>query len=170
MKPYNEQNRCKKCGGSAKTNYEKKKNLLIRTCSRCGNEWEEAPLDKTLAESRVGTLARLLKEEKIEKVAPKEKEPRTKEVLYMSWSESERGWGQRPDGYSFHLTEGDRVSFVEEYWKGMPEGPAPDEYSRPDDNPRRIKVTEKVYKKIKRSKFGLRTDTKPEAFAGGECD
>jgi hypothetical protein len=56
-------------------------------------------------------------------------------VVVQKWEESERGWGTRPDGYSVHLTESDRIAFIAEYWARMPSGPAPDEYERPDGTP-----------------------------------
>lgn len=61
----------------------------------------------------------------------------TKTIIVQNWIESERGWGQRPDGYSIHLTNVDRAQFIQDYWAGMPDGPAqgagppPDEYSAP---------------------------------------
>jgi hypothetical protein len=42
------------------------------------------------------------------------KSPENKnEVVYQSWLESERGWGVRPDGYSLHLSLGDRKRFID---------------------------------------------------------
>ncbi len=76
-------------------------------------------------------------------------------VLRQDWLESERGWGQRPDGYSLHLTESDRQRYVTEYWGRMPDE-VPDEYSRPDGSPVRIDVDELLYAQVKASKNGLR--------------
>jgi len=55
-------------------------------------------------------------------------------VICQKWEESERGWGQRPDGYSLHLTEEDRVAYIKAYWEVMPSD-VPDEYSRPCGDP-----------------------------------
>lgn len=55
-------------------------------------------------------------------------------VVVQKWEESERGWGCRPDGYSLHLTEEDRKSFIAGYWAMMPKA-VPDEYSRPNGTP-----------------------------------
>jgi hypothetical protein len=56
-------------------------------------------------------------------------------ILVTEWLETERGWGQRPDGYSLHLTLRDMKKYIQEYWDSMPDrgpgGEAPDEYSRP---------------------------------------
>jgi hypothetical protein len=37
-------------------------------------------------------------------------------VVMQRWYESERGWGQRPDGCSLHLTEQDRAAYCKKYW------------------------------------------------------
>lgn len=51
-------------------------------------------------------------------------------AIVQKWEESEHGWGVRPDGYSLHLTDADRLAYIESYWAGMPDS-APAEYSRP---------------------------------------
>jgi len=58
-------------------------------------------------------------------------------IVHMdTWTESEAGWGQRPDGGSLHLSKDDYKSFVEDYWirekASNPSGVTPAEYSRPD--------------------------------------
>lgn len=61
----------------------------------------------------------------------------TKTIVVQAWEESEKSWGIRPDGWSIHRSEEDRVAFIADYWAGMPDGPAqgagpaPNEYSRP---------------------------------------
>ncbi len=84
--------------------------------------------------------------------------PSTKKhtVVKQSWNEHERGWGIRPDGYSLHLTEEDRVAFIEEYWAEQPNGPAPDDYSSPDGSKTLADIKEDQYKKILASKNGIR--------------
>lgn len=52
-------------------------------------------------------------------------------VYYETWTESERGWGCRPDGCSLHISKDEYDRYVDSYWKKMPDEP-PDEYSRPD--------------------------------------
>lgn len=50
----------------------------------------------------------------------------------QKWIESERGWGQRPDGYTLHKDEEARVRFVEKYnEKYRSDAYAPDVYSYP---------------------------------------
>ena len=55
-------------------------------------------------------------------------------LVVQRWTESERGWGQRPDGYSVHRSHVDRDAFVQAYWDSMPDE-TPDEYSRPEGSP-----------------------------------
>jgi hypothetical protein len=76
-------------------------------------------------------------------------------VLRQDWLESERGWGQRPDGYSLHLTRVDVRQFVNEYWDRMPDE-VPDEYSRPRGEPFLVDVDDVTYLAVKASKNGTR--------------
>ena len=58
-------------------------------------------------------------------------EPAATEIVFeIEWTESERGWGQRPDGFTYHKTEADAQKYVDAYWKTMP-NEVPDCYSRP---------------------------------------
>ena len=81
--------------------------------------------------------------------------PKKHPVVQVSWDESERGWGIRPDGYSFHLNEEDATAYIKEYWDRMPKE-VPDEYSRPE-NHKIVDVGPKLYRHIKNSKNGIRT-------------
>jgi len=51
----------------------------------------------------------------------------------VEWTESEQGWGQRPDGYSYHKDMMTAESYISAYWARMPDGPAPDEYTSPGE-------------------------------------
>ena len=55
------------------------------------------------------------------------------EVIVQAWTESERGWGQRPDGLSIHFTSAQCAEFVLEQ-EAVPPGQigAPDSYSYAD--------------------------------------
>lgn len=75
-------------------------------------------------------------------------------VVRVNWTESERGWGERPDGYSFHLTKEDAEAYIKEYWDKMPKE-VPDEYSKPGE-PLLSQVNAKTFRKIKKSKNGVR--------------
>ena len=77
------------------------------------------------------------------------------EIICQDWLESERGWGTRPDGYSLHLTLGDRDNYVKNYWDKMPDS-VPDEYSRPEGNPYKKEVDMVTYNEIKESNYGIR--------------
>jgi len=74
-----------------------------------------------------------------------------KTAFLETWTETERGWGQRDDGCSIHLTKEDYEKYVKEYWAGMPKE-VPDEYERPDGNLREVVVSEKIFKKLKKLK------------------
>ena len=88
-------------------------------------------------------------------------------VVCQKWEESERGWGTRPDGYSLHLTESSRQAFCQEYWDKMPQF-APDEYSREDGRPYFVKVTEKVFTEIKKSKNVIQCFGSPPVGLDGQ--
>lgn len=81
---------------------------------------------------------------------------RTYVVVRQEWMESERGWGQKPYGYSLHLTEPDRKAFIEDHWKDWPDE-VPDWYYGPDwSSPKPFEVDEKTYREIKASRNGVR--------------
>lgn len=73
-------------------------------------------------------------------------------VIVQKWEESELGWGVRPDGYTIHLSEPDRSSFIEDYWGNMPKG-VPDEYSRPSGSPYLADVSEEDVKDIGKGRW-----------------
>ncbi len=81
--------------------------------------------------------------------------PKLEEVVYVSWEESEKGWGTRPDGCSLHLTPEDFQRFLKQYWNDMPKS-VPDEYSRPAGNPVTAYANQELYKRIQQSEHGLR--------------
>lgn len=79
-------------------------------------------------------------------------------AIIDSWTETESGWGCRPDGASLHLTKEDYNSYVKKYWKELRERygeNTPHEYSHPDENPRVIKVSNELYEEIKKSDDGI---------------
>jgi hypothetical protein len=88
-------------------------------------------------------------------------------VIVQKWEESERGWGTRPDGYSLHLTEEDRVLYIKKYWNSMPDK-APAEYSRPDGTPYVASVDEATFAKVKASECGVRGYGRPPGSGGSD--
>jgi len=82
----------------------------------------------------------------------------THEVICQKWSESESGWGQRPDGYSLHLTEEDRERFVKEYWDSMPDRSEgiPDCYTFPDGTAYTCAVDDDIFAGVQARDCGLR--------------
>ena len=77
------------------------------------------------------------------------------QIIYVSWEESERGWGTRPDGSSLHLTIHDFRVFLKEYWDTLPDSP-PSEYSRPADKPVIVYASPELYMQIQEENHGLR--------------
>ena len=77
-------------------------------------------------------------------------------AVVVTWTESERGWGCRPDGVSLHLTTADAAAFIKAYWDWMPprdaEGSPPDEYTRNDNDGSPIQVSRELRDKIAASK------------------
>lgn len=57
----------------------------------------------------------------------------------MTWTEHERGWGQRPDGYSLHTTKEEYAAYLKAYQAKLPLQ-APDEYSTPDGTLQAVEV------------------------------
>lgn len=52
-------------------------------------------------------------------------------VVEIEWTERERGWGQRSDGFSYHRNLDEAKEYVKKYWDGMPKE-TPECYSAPD--------------------------------------
>jgi hypothetical protein len=76
-------------------------------------------------------------------------------VTVQKWVECECGMGIRPDGYSLHLNDADRVAYIREYWQKMPSDPVPDEYSRPYGTPYTAEVDTEIFVEIGISKNGI---------------
>jgi hypothetical protein len=76
------------------------------------------------------------------------------QIIYVSWEESESGWGTRPDGCSLHLTKEKYDAFLKKYWARMPKS-TPCEYSRPAGEPCVAFASEKLYNKVKKSGNGM---------------
>jgi hypothetical protein len=78
-------------------------------------------------------------------------------VVCQRWLERERGWGQRPDGYSLHLSETDRKTYCKDYWDKMPDE-VPDEYSKEDGSPFLLDLDENndLYIDLVSSENGIR--------------
>lgn len=80
------------------------------------------------------------------KESQKTKKPRIFALYAIEWEESERFWGVRPDGFSFHRNPEEAERFIKDYWDKQPKGEAPDEYSRPTTGrPILIEVSESLY-------------------------
>lgn len=61
-------------------------------------------------------------------------------IYVMEWVEHERGWGQRPDGYSLHASEQACRQYIDRHWARMP-NEVPDEYDAPaSEKPKRFEA------------------------------
>lgn len=66
-------------------------------------------------------------------------------ALYgIEWQESEKGWGIRPDGFSFHRTQQESEQFIKDF-SAKQSREVPDEYSRPLGKARLIEVSEQLH-------------------------
>ncbi|MDP6293364.1 MAG: HD domain-containing protein [Candidatus Woesearchaeota archaeon] len=93
--------------------------------------------------------------ERIESTIGVYREYNYKQAISVSWIESERGWGFRPDGCSLHFSEEDYGAYVKEYWADMPDE-VPDEYSKPIGDPVPVTVGGSLLVKLKESEKGIR--------------
>lgn len=85
-------------------------------------------------------------------------------VYGISWTEFERGWGCRPDGWSLHKSEEDVSKYLENYRKSLPKS-APDEYSTSDsEKGKLIIVSESLYRKVHQSGSMRMWQNNPEVF------
>ena len=84
--------------------------------------------------------------------------PKHHMAYVMSWTESESGWGCRPDGYSLHVSQEAFQEYVKSHWELLKRlnGPGtPHEYDRPDADVVRLKpITKKAAKELEESKSG----------------
>lgn len=77
----------------------------------------------------------------------------TGKAYRIPWTEHERGWGQRPDGASLHISVEEAQLYITEMTKNRDPKNVPDEYSSPDLNPWEdeiplVEVTGAVYARL----------------------
>ena len=70
----------------------------------------------------------------------------------VEWEESEAGWGTRPDGFTFHISQKEAKQYIVNYWNKQPKE-VPSEYSRPvmkmsDDPAILVEVSESLKKYV----------------------
>ena len=71
----------------------------------------------------------------------------------QSWEESEAGWGQRPDGYSLHLTEQAAKDYTRGYMDEQKRqlGPTtPHTYNRPAGKPYQVIINDQTLTELKK--------------------
>lgn len=76
-------------------------------------------------------------------------------AIIETWTESEAGWGTRPDGISIHKSKESYELYVENFWKDQPRE-TPNEYSRPDSRQRVATISDDLLKKLEESENGFR--------------
>jgi hypothetical protein len=83
-------------------------------------------------------------------------------IIEVEWTERERGWGQRPDGYTYHSTMEVANQFIKANWNSQPDrlGPVPDTYTSPSE-PRTVFV-DPVFALLVQGKGTLHTDKSHE--------
>ena len=75
-------------------------------------------------------------------------------LVCQKWEEVEVGWGERPDGYSLHLSLEDLESFVASHWEKWPDK-LPAEYSQPCGTPFECPVDYETYRQVQESPRGF---------------
>lgn len=65
-------------------------------------------------------------------------------AVCQTWTESERGWGSRPDGYTLHSTLADRDWWVINHNSQLPDDHIPDVYSRTAGSPYLVDIDEQT--------------------------
>jgi len=72
-------------------------------------------------------------------------------AVFVSWTESERGWGMRPDGCSIHMSMDEWRRYLREFQESQPKE-VPAEYSFPG-TPRPIDISdEEIIARLKEKK------------------
>lgn len=85
-------------------------------------------------------------------------------LFAMSWTEYERGWGQRPDGYTFHASVEEFDRFLKDFYARLPQQ-VPDEYSKPDaSTPFVLMVSESLYNYVLTCGSVWLSDNNKEAY------
>jgi len=68
----------------------------------------------------------------------------------IEWTEYERGWGQRPDGETFHLSLEEAEKFASDYEKKYNnEDVVPECYSKPG-KPKLVEVSKNFYENFRK--------------------
>lgn len=103
-----------------------------------------------------------------EKIATKPpvtiKKPTILALYAIEWEESERGWGTRPDGFSFHRSPEEATQYLNEFYARQPKE-VPDEYSRPINKVAKlIEVSESLHDFVIENGAVWLVPTHPDAY------
>ena len=69
-------------------------------------------------------------------------------AICQTWTESERGWGTRPDGHTLHLTLSDRDEWVRDHNARLPDE-TPDCYSRAAGTPYLVDIDANTFESLR---------------------
>ncbi len=70
----------------------------------------------------------------------------------VRWTEYERGWGQRPDGVSYHKSKEDAEKYVNDYDKKYNnEASAPDIYTK-GGKPKLVEISKEIHNDLFKNK------------------
>lgn len=134
--------------GLAVSEFAKKLDSLTQSMTKLGKHFVLATSKNGM---QVGLKAELLPEyQSVKQLGLDNKNvvlPAIVALYSIEWEESERGWGCRPDGFSFHRSEQEANQYVTDFQARLPKE-VPDEYSRPCGRPRLIEVSESLYKHV----------------------
>jgi hypothetical protein len=72
-------------------------------------------------------------------------------IFYVQWTEYEKGWGQRPDGFTYAITKEQLATEI----KRQATYDTPEEFSRPSEVRQGI-VTDELYETINKTSAGVR--------------
>src|SRR5690349_7777821 len=76
-------------------------------------------------------------------------------ALMQAWTEFERGFGQRDDGHTLHLSEDDRKNYIAGYNATYnTASSAPDDYTIATGAPKTVAITEEAYAELQRHLLG----------------
>lgn len=71
-------------------------------------------------------------------------------VFVQNWTEHERGWGSRPDGFTIHIDRSQHGKYVADYYKrNHSSTTAPDEYTQADEGVIEIEVDKELFNRLK---------------------
>ncbi len=69
-------------------------------------------------------------------------------VYQVEWTEYERGWGQRPDGISYHKSKEVAEKYISDYNEKFNNEPSVPECYSKGSTPKLVEVDQKIYNEV----------------------